>query len=62
MPYLNFESHYDKAPEIEVAGEHSSWGSWESVLGAICARAARAKAHIVAIDATPASTTPCSAL
>lgn len=53
MPYLNFESHYDKAPEIEVAGEHASWGGWESVLGAICARAAHAKAHVVAIDCYP---------
>lgn len=53
MAYLDFESRYDKAPEIVVAGDHDAWAGWESILDAISAHAARAKAHVVAIDCYP---------
>ena len=53
MPYLDFESRYDKAPETVVRGTHEAWGGWEAVLDANSARAARAHAHVVAVDCYP---------
>lgn len=53
MPYLEFESAYDKAPETRVEGDHLVCSGWDHVLDAISAQAAADHASVVTVDCYP---------